>query len=165
MQTMANVRFTPKRILYIEDDQDSREMLVWMLKKAGYAMSTATSVAEGCSLAMFEPFDLIILDVRFNDGSGIDLCRQIRVFDPFTPIIFYSGSAYPSDIAAGLAAGAQQYLTKPMGIYTIHQTIAGLLNEAKSARVTVQRKPSKQRRNEAGREYSYTPVSMNWGGN
>jgi DNA-binding response OmpR family regulator len=137
LKTISREFAPPSRILYIEDDQDSREMLVWMLKKAGYALRTATSVAEGCSIAKFETFDLIILDVRFNDGSGIDLCRQIRVFDPFTPIIFYSGSAYPSDIAAGLAAGAQQYLTKPMGIYTINQNIAEMLAEAQYVPVSL----------------------------
>jgi DNA-binding response OmpR family regulator len=120
----------PGRILYIEDDQDSREMLAWILEKAGYTLRTATSVAGGYSLARFERFDLIILEVRLNDGSGVDLCRQIRGFDSHTPIIFYSASAYASDIAAGLAAGAQQYLTKPMGIYTIKQNIAEMLTEA-----------------------------------
>lgn len=158
MQSRANVRFTPRRILNIEDDQDSRVMLALTLENAGYAMSSANSVAEGLNLARLERFDLIILDVRFNDGSGVDLCRQIRAFDSLIPIIFYSGSAYPSDIAAGLAAGAQQYLTKPMGIYTIHQTIAGLLNEAKNARVAVQRRPFQQPGNETGREYSCTSV-------
>jgi DNA-binding response OmpR family regulator len=135
MITIARDFAPPKRILYIEDDQDSREMLVWMLKKDGYVLKTATSVAEGCCLAKFERFDLIILDVKFNDGCGVDLCRQIRDFDLFTPIIFYSGSAYPSDIAAGLAAGAQQYLTKPMGIYTIKQNIAEMMAEAQYVQV------------------------------
>jgi DNA-binding response OmpR family regulator len=130
MKTKIREFAPPGRILYIEDDQDSREMLAWIHEKDGYTLRTATSVAEGYSLARFERFDLMILDVTLDDGSGIDLCRQIRVFDPHTPIIFYSASAYPSDIAAGLAAGAEQYLTKPMGIYTIRQTIAELLTEA-----------------------------------
>jgi DNA-binding response OmpR family regulator len=46
-------------------------------------------------------------------GSGIDLCREIRVFDKATPIVFYSGFSSEKDEAEGLAAGAQAYLQKP----------------------------------------------------
>jgi DNA-binding response OmpR family regulator len=127
MKPIAFECATPRRLLYVEDHQDSREMLVVILENAGYKVMTAGSMTEGLDKIRREHYDLIILDSRFADGSGVDLCLQIRVFDPLTPIIFFSGSAYPSDIAAGLAAGAQQYLTKPMGLYTICQTIAGLL--------------------------------------
>lgn len=129
---------TPGRLLYVEDHADSREMLVLILENAGYKMTTANSMTEGLSVLKRERFDLIILDSRFADGSGVDLCRQIRVFDPLTPIIFYSSLAYPSDIVDGLAAGAQQYLTKPMGVYTISQTIAELLTTVKTPRVGLQ---------------------------
>jgi DNA-binding response OmpR family regulator len=143
---------TPRRLLYVEDHEDSREMLVLMLENTGYKMSTASSMAEGLRLIKHERFDLIILDSRLADGSGVDLCRQIRVFDPLTPIVFYSSAVYPSDIAAGLAAGAQQYLTKPMGIYTIVQTIGELLTEAKSAQLEGQYSPNQE--NEA-RKFSF----------
>jgi DNA-binding response OmpR family regulator len=135
MKTRAFGYTTPKRILYIEDDKDSREMLVILLEGAGYTMSTATSISEGLRVARPECFDLYILDSRFAGGSGVDLCRQIRAFDPVTPIIFYSSSAYSTDIADGLSAGAQEYLIKPMGIYTIIETIAEVLSEAKNAPV------------------------------
>jgi DNA-binding response OmpR family regulator len=131
IKTIASDYAPPRRILYVENHKDSREMLALTLERAGYAVSTADSVADGLNLTRREHFDLIILDSRFTDGSGLDLCRQIRAFDTVIPIIFYSSSAYPSDIAAGLAAGAQQFLIKPLGIYTITQTIAEMLTEAK----------------------------------
>ena len=116
-----------KRILYIENHEDSREMLAVMLERAGYEVVTATNVANGLSLARLERFDLHILDSIFSDGTGVDLCRQICAFDPDTPISFYSSAAYESDIKAGMAAGAQCYLTKPAGIFILEQTIAELL--------------------------------------
>jgi DNA-binding response OmpR family regulator len=149
MQTKAFECATPRRLLYVEEHEESRQMLVCMLKNAGYAMSTATSIADGLNLVEREQFDLYILGSGYTDGSGVDLCRQLHAFDPLTPIMFFSGEAYPSDIAAGLAAGAQQYLTKPMGIYTITQTNAELLPEEKNARVEVLRAPSRQQENEA----------------
>jgi two-component system OmpR family response regulator len=139
----------PSRILYVEDHADSRVMLGSLLKYAGYAVSTAASIAEGLSLATQERFDLYILDSRFADGSGVGLCRQIRAFDPLTPIIFYSSGAYKDDIAAGMAAGAQAYLIKPLGIYTISQTIAELLNGAKNVQVDVQSEDISIRKNHA----------------
>lgn len=127
----------PRCILYVEDNEDARDMLTCLLNNAGYAVTTATSIADGLSLHKRKHFDLCILDSRFADGSGVELCHQLRAFDPVTPIIFYSGACSSSDIAAALAAGAQHYLTKPMGIYTINQTIARLLTEVKNARVDV----------------------------
>jgi DNA-binding response OmpR family regulator len=113
-----------------------------MLKDAGYVVDTATSIADGMDLYKQKHFDLCILDSRFADGTGIELCRQLRALDPRKPIIFYSGAGYATDIAAGLAAGAQEYLTKPLGLYTIAQTIARLLTDVKMVPVKVQREPS-----------------------
>jgi DNA-binding response OmpR family regulator len=127
MTAKAPVFGAKNRILYIENHEDSREMLAVMLRQAGYEVATATNVANGLSLARLERFDLYILDSRFSDGTGVNLCRQIRAFDPDTPIIFYSSAAYESDIKEGMAAGAQYYLTKPVGIFIIEETIAELL--------------------------------------
>jgi DNA-binding response OmpR family regulator len=126
-----------KRILYIEDHKDSREMIALMFGQAGYEVATANTVGDGLSLARLERFDLYILDSRFGDGTGVDLCRQIRAFDPDTPIIFYSSGAYRSDIEAGMAAGAQSYLIKPGGIEIIEQTVAELLAGTTQARAYV----------------------------
>jgi two-component system, OmpR family, response regulator len=133
MTTIVSDYAPPKRILYVEENDDSREMLVLTLEQAGYAVSTAGSVADGLSLISRERFDLYILDNSYSDSRVLNLCRQIRADDPMIPIIFYSSSAYPSDIKAGMAAGAQDYLIQPMGIYTITQTIAGLLTSPASA--------------------------------
>ncbi len=134
MKAMAPVSRSRKRILYIEDQEDSRQMLTTLLELNGYEMATSTTVEGGVSLASLERFDLYILDSRFKDGTGLELCRRIRAFDPDTPIIFFSSAAYKTDIEAGKAAGAQHYLTKPTGIYVIEQTIAGLIASTTEAR-------------------------------
>lgn len=122
-----SVKSKQERILYIEDHKDSREMLAEMLSYSGYTVATATTVADSLTLARRDRFDLYILDSRFPDGTGVDLCRRIRLFDPNTPIIFFSSAAYKHDIEAGIAAGAQAYLTKPTGIYLIVGVISRLL--------------------------------------
>jgi DNA-binding response OmpR family regulator len=135
MTATAPVSPARKRILYIEDHEDARHMLTVLLEYGGYEVVSANTVAGGSSLARLERFDLYILGSRFKDGTGIDLCRQIRAFHPDTPIIFYSGSAFECDIEAGMAAGAQHYLIKPEGFYMIEQTIAGLLGKTIEAQL------------------------------
>jgi DNA-binding response OmpR family regulator len=138
MKATALVLPARKRILYVEDYEDSRHMLTVLLECSGYEVVTAATVAGGLRLAMLEQFDLYVLDSRFKDGTGVDLCRKLRAFNPDTPIIFYSSSAYEHDIEAGMAAGAQHYLIKPEGVYVIEQTIAGLLVGTTEARAYVQ---------------------------
>jgi len=135
MKKMSSQTRAAKRILYIEDHEDSRIMLAAMLEFAGYDVITAETVDGGASLARLEHFDLYVLDSRFQDGTGIELCHLIRAFDPHTPIIFYSSAAYDYDIKAGLNAGAQYYLTKPEGIYYIERTIAKLFEGKGKVRV------------------------------
>jgi DNA-binding response OmpR family regulator len=116
-----------KQILYVEDHEDSRQLLTLMLGLVGYEVATASTTAEALSLARLQWFDLYILESWLPDVSGVELCRQIHAFDAETPIMFYSSAAYDKDIAAGLAAGAQRYLVKPMDIYIIKEAVAQLL--------------------------------------
>jgi DNA-binding response OmpR family regulator len=115
------------RILLVEDNADSREMMSVLLGQAGYEVVTAHSVSDGLELAIEGGFTLIILDNRFKKGSGVGLCRQIRGFDTRTPILFYSGAVYESDIEEAVKAGADAYLIKPVGIEQLEQTITQLL--------------------------------------
>lgn len=116
-----------KSILYVENHEDSLQMLSAVLDHAGYKVVTATNIADGMSLAALEGFDLFILADKYSDGTAVDLCRKLRAYDADTPILFFSTLAYKSDIEAGMAAGAQHYLTKPTGINHIEQTIAEML--------------------------------------
>jgi len=102
-----------KRILLVEDDEDTCEALAYLLGMSGHQAVTAYTVADGLRFAQGGDFDLIILDNWFKVGGGIELCRQIREFDADTPILFYSAAAYDVDIREGLRAGADAYIVKP----------------------------------------------------
>ena len=104
---------TPCRILCVEDDEDSCFMLKALFETWGYEVTTAGGVEAALRLIRPQSFDLFILDNRFADGSGVDLCRRIRAADPQTPIVFYSGAALEADRERGLGAGAQAYVIKP----------------------------------------------------
>jgi DNA-binding response OmpR family regulator len=101
------------RILYTEDDPDSRELIRYVFTRGGYEVICAESSRETLRLAKQEHFDLFLLDNWLPDLTGLELTRCIREFDQTTPILFYSGAAFESDKRDALNAGAQSYLTKP----------------------------------------------------
>lgn len=102
-----------RRILYIEDHDDTRELVTLLLAQKSYEVVTGSTIASGVALAGAEDFDLYLLDSWLPDGSGLDLCEQIRTFDKSTPILFYSAAAYAADHDLALKCGAQAYLVKP----------------------------------------------------
>lgn len=101
------------RVLYIEDHEDTRELVTLVLEQRNYEVVTGSTIETGVALAGSQQFDLYLLDSWLPDGSGLDLCRQIRKFDQVTPILFYSAAAYEIDREHALRCGAQAYLIKP----------------------------------------------------
>jgi CheY-like chemotaxis protein len=109
----ATMAFSNPRVLCIDDDEDSRFMLVKLLELHQIQSKAVATAAEALALIKLERFDLYLTDVRLPDLNGFALCRRLRDFDPLTPILFFSGAAYPADKKRGLAAGANGYVVKP----------------------------------------------------
>ena len=107
------MQLSKHRILYIEDHEDTRELITLVLQQQNFDVVTGSTVARGVELAESGQFDLYLLDSWLPDGSGLDLCRSIRIFDQTTPILFYSAAAYEADRELALESGAQAYLIKP----------------------------------------------------
>jgi DNA-binding response OmpR family regulator len=101
------------RVLYIEDHDDTRELVTLVLKQKSFEVVTGSTIETGVALAGSQDFDLYLLDSWLPDGSGLDLCKQIREFDQATPILFYSAAAYEIDRDQAMESGAQAYLIKP----------------------------------------------------
>ena len=104
---------SPPRVLYIEDHEDTRDLVTLVLEQKSFEVVTGATIESGVALAGSQHFDLYLLDSWLPDGSGLDLCRQIRQFDKATPILFYSAAAYEIDRAEAMSSGAQAYLIKP----------------------------------------------------
>jgi len=101
------------RVLCVDDDEDSRVMLVTLLKQAFIEAKAVGTAAQALSLIQTEHFDLYMLDGWLPEIDGFDLCRRMRAFDPYIPILFFSGAAYEADKRKGLEAGANDYVIKP----------------------------------------------------
>jgi DNA-binding response OmpR family regulator len=124
-------------ILYIEDHEDTRELVTLVLRQRDYEVTTCPTIEIGMKLACEKAFDLYLLDSWLPDGSGLDLCRKIREFDEFTPILFYSAAAYEGDKELALKCGAQGYLTKPSQNSELCDLVSMLIEESNQARTVM----------------------------
>ena len=115
------------RILCVQDQPDSCEMLSYFMNREAYDVVSASTFIDGLAKALTEKFDAIILDSHLPDGSGIELCRQIRALNHQTPIIFYSADVYPHQVEEAMQAGATLYLTKPMAPDAVEGAIKNFL--------------------------------------
>jgi DNA-binding response OmpR family regulator len=120
---------TCPRVLYIEDHDDTRELVTLVLGQHGVEVVTGSTIATGVALAGAEEFDLYLLDSWLPDGSGLELCRQLRRLDQTTPILFYSAAAYEMDRQQALNSGAQAYLVKPSHPSELSALVTSLIDE------------------------------------
>ena len=115
------------RILYVDDHEDSSEMLKLMLSAEDFEVDIAQSLEEALAKAHAQSFDLYVLDKRLPDGSGTDLCRMLNGTTPGVPCIFYSGDTYEIHRQEAMDAGARAYVPKPdvdALIETVHRLMA-----------------------------------------
>lgn len=115
----------PKRVLCVEDDRDTCEVLNFVM--TDYEFTAVHSVADATRMIDSRSFDLYILDNWLPDGSGVDLCKTIRLVDHSSPIIFTSAIGQRHEIDVAMNAGADRYLVKPYEPETLVQTIRELL--------------------------------------
>lgn len=111
------------RVLVVDDDHDTCEMMKILLSHAGYETVTSKTVSECLRLVCNTAFDLILLDWYLEDGTGENLCQKIRAFDADTPIFFCTGEARQSELNRALAAGAQGFFIKPINLIEMMTTI------------------------------------------
>ena len=124
------MRKLKRRILCAESHDDTCYLLKHLLERSDYELHTAHSIVEALNLAQSQRFDLYLLGGIFKDGTGVELCRQIRKIDPHTPILFFSSYARESDRQQAICAGAQDYLVKPGNIFDLADTIKRLIDQA-----------------------------------
>ncbi len=116
-----------ERIFLLEDDAFLREGLSEMLQKEGYITKCASTCGEAKVLLSGSRFNLIIFDVMLPDGSGLDLCTEIRKADTNIPILFLTACDDEIQIVRGLDAGADDYVTKPFKLQVLLSRIRALL--------------------------------------
>ena len=125
------MNFKNPRVLYIEDHEDTRELVTLLLTQRSYEVVSGATIESGIALAVAGDFDLYLLDSWLPDGSGLELCEKIRQFDKTTPILFYSAAAYASDHDMALKCGAQAYLIKPSQPSDLCRMVSELIEKSR----------------------------------
>jgi DNA-binding response OmpR family regulator len=100
-------------LLFIEDDDAIRLALSMALEDEGYAVREAATGREGLSAFAEQEPELVLLDLRLPDISGFEVCRTLRA-SSIVPIIIVTAQTDTYDLVAGLEAGADDYVTKPV---------------------------------------------------
>lgn len=111
-------------ILCVEDDLDTREMLKLLLEERGYAFKAVDTCADALRFMQGNKVDLLLLDNLLPDGNGIDLCQQVRRLNKHLPIVFLSGSSYGDEHEIALQMGANVFLSKPLEVQKLFDTLA-----------------------------------------
>lgn len=115
------------RIFILEDDIFLRDGLCEMLEKENYTVTSTDTCKEARKILEAESFNLIILDVMLPDGSGFDLCSELRTMGYSTPILFLTACDDEIQIVRGLDSGADDYVTKPFKLLELLSRVRALL--------------------------------------
>lgn len=116
-----------KRILCVEDDRDTCEVLGFLLPE--YEITFAHFIRDASQLVQEQEHDLYMLDNWLPDGSGIQLCELIRAHHSQKPIIFTSAIGQKKDLERAREAGATRYLVKPIDPDELIDTVKELVGE------------------------------------
>ena len=120
------------KIVIVDDDRETREMLTLALELEGYVVEQAANGLRLISSLHVDRPDLILLDVMMSWIDGFELCRSIKKNDEFKdiPVVFISARKTGEDVQRGLSSGAADYFTKPVDIDRLTGRIREILAAA-----------------------------------
>lgn len=117
---------TVRVVMIVEDDDDLAEGIALSLQSDEWEFTICKTLEEARNLRNMQSFDLFILDINLPDGSGLDLCREIRQ-NSQTPVALLTAKDMELDIVKGLESGADDYITKPFSLMVLRARIRALL--------------------------------------
>jgi DNA-binding response OmpR family regulator len=117
-------------ILLVEDEPSIARGLVYNLEEEGYRVTHAATGEEALKQAAEETFFLVVLDLMLPGISGIEVCRRLRRQDPRLPILILTARGHEDDRIKGLAAGADDYMTKPFSLEEFLLRVKGMLRRS-----------------------------------
>ena len=114
-----------KKILVVDDDSAHRMMLTAVLSDEGYTIAEADDGTLAVEAIREEFFDLILMDVRMTEMDGLEATRHLRTNDELNtvPVVALTALAMPGDRERCLAAGANEYLSKPVNLKRLFEVI------------------------------------------
>jgi DNA-binding response OmpR family regulator len=117
------------RILIADDEPNILISLEYLMKREGYTVSVARDGAEALETLRRERPTLVLLDVMMPTKTGFEVCQEVRADDALkdTLILMLTAKGRDTDVAKGLALGANDYITKPFSTKELVQKVRELL--------------------------------------
>jgi len=121
-------------ILIIDDEASLRQTMARILQRAGYEVTTAATGTEGLTLVSEHPFDLLYLDIRMPDVSGLELLKTVHAKFPELPVILFTAQPDLNSAVEALRRGATDYLLKPLKPQTVIDRTQTILSDRQKER-------------------------------
>ncbi|MDP3192786.1 response regulator transcription factor [Rhodoferax sp.] len=120
------------KILVADDEPNIVISLEYLLKREGYTVVIARDGQEAVDAIVREQPDLVLLDVMMPKKTGFEVCQEIRAIESVqgTKILMLTAKGRDTDVAKGLALGADAYMTKPFATRELVQKVAEMLGQA-----------------------------------
>ena len=115
-----------KKVLIVEDDKLLNSTLGYNLKAEGYDVTSAYNCKDAVENLKKYEFNIALLDINLPDGSGLELCDEIRRRGQHTYIIFITANDKESDMLKGYEAGGTDYVTKPFSVMVLCRKLAAV---------------------------------------
>ncbi len=124
-----------KNILCIEDNPDNMMLFKRVLESAGFTLRQAFNGLDGLKLAESEPVDIVLLDINLPDIDGYEVTRRLRQSSnpnaACLPILIITANVQKRDVEQAMAAGATEFITKPIDIFALCDKVEEHLSACK----------------------------------
>ena len=118
--------FADKTLLIVDDDNPLRDRLSRAMEKKGFKVTQAASVKEGITFAINSPPAFAVVDLRLNDGNGLDVIKEIQKRNKNSKIIMLTGYGNIPTAVAAVKAGAIDYIPKPVDADDVERALLAL---------------------------------------
>jgi len=118
------------RLLLVEDDLQIASFIMKGLKQAGFVIDHAIDGEDGLHMALYEPYDVAIIDIMLPKLDGLTLIEELRRKKVDTPVIILSAKRSIDDRIKGLQTGSDDYLTKPFSFSELLARVQALIRRA-----------------------------------
>ncbi|NJC69047.1 response regulator transcription factor [Planosporangium thailandense] len=131
------------RLLVVDDEANIRALLSATLRLAGFEVRVARCGREALAAAAESEPDLVVLDVMLPDLDGFQVAQRLRMTDQPTPVLFLTARDAVDDRISGLAAGGDDYVTKPFSLEEVVLRIRAILRRSAAAKAPQGRRPGR----------------------